>query len=77
MGDRSVKEILHTVGLLNSIQSPADLKQLPRSRLPELAADIRKLIVEVVSCNGGHLASSLGAVELAIAIHYVFDTPSG
>jgi 1-deoxy-D-xylulose-5-phosphate synthase len=63
------------VGLLNSIQSPADLKQLPRSRLPELAADIRKLIVEVVSRNGGHLASSLGAVELAIAIHYVFDTP--
>ena len=75
MGDRPLKEILHTVGLLNSIQLPADLKQLPRSRLPELAADIRKLIVEVVSCNGGHLASSLGAVELAIAIHYVFDTP--
>jgi 1-deoxy-D-xylulose-5-phosphate synthase len=63
------------VSLLNSIQSPADLKQLPRSRLPELAADIRKLIVEVVSRNGGHLASSLGAVELAVAIHYVFDTP--
>jgi 1-deoxy-D-xylulose-5-phosphate synthase len=62
------------VSLLDSIQSPADLKKLPRSRLPELATDIRKLIVEVVSRNGGHLASSLGAVELAIAIHYAFDT---
>ncbi|MCU0601802.1 MAG: 1-deoxy-D-xylulose-5-phosphate synthase [Desulfobacterales bacterium] len=61
--------------LLESIQSPADVKRLPRSRLPELAAEVRKLIVEVVSHNGGHLASSLGAVELAIAIHYVFDAP--
>ena len=60
---------------LESIRSPADVKRLPRSRLPELAAEVRKLIVEVVSRNGGHLASSLGAVELAIAIHYVFDTP--
>jgi 1-deoxy-D-xylulose-5-phosphate synthase len=61
--------------LLESIQSPEDVKRLSRSQLPELAADVRKLIVEVVSRNGGHLASSLGAVELAIAIHYVFDTP--
>jgi len=63
------------MSLLESIQSPADVKRLPRSRLPELAAEVRKLIVEVVSHNGGHLASSLGAVELAIAIHYVFDAP--
>ena len=61
--------------LLDTIQSPADLKRLPRTRLPELAAEIRKLIVEVVSHSGGHLASSLGTVELAIAIHYVFDSP--
>ncbi len=61
--------------LLQTIQSPADLKSLPRSLLPELAAEIRRLIVEVVSRNGGHLASSLGAVELAIAVHYVFDCP--
>src|SRR5512143_892503 len=61
--------------LLDSIQSPDDLKRLPRARLPELAADIRNLIVDVVSHTGGHLASSLGAVELAIAIHYVFDAP--
>jgi 1-deoxy-D-xylulose-5-phosphate synthase len=63
------------VSLLDSIQSPADLKKVPRSRLPELAAEIRRLIVDVVSQTGGHLASSLGAVELAIAIHYVFDAP--
>lgn len=61
--------------LLDKINSPADLKQIPRSDLPHLAAEIRKTIVKVVSKNGGHLASSLGAVELAIAIHYVFNAP--
>ncbi len=60
---------------LEKINFPQDLKHLSKSELPELAAEIRKKIVEVVSQNGGHLASSLGAVELAIAIHYVFDTP--
>ncbi len=63
------------MGILNSINSPEDLKKIPRSELPALASEIRSLIVEVVSKNGGHLASSLGAVELAIAIHYVFDVP--
>jgi 1-deoxy-D-xylulose-5-phosphate synthase len=63
------------LGLLEHIQSPADLKKLPPRALPLLAEEIRRIIVEVVSHNGGHLASSLGAVELAIAIHYVFDTP--
>lgn len=61
--------------LLDRIDSPADLKALPRKELPALAAEIRERIVQVVSQNGGHLAPSLGAVELAIAIHYVFDTP--
>ena len=61
--------------LLKSINSPADLKKLSRHELPVLAEEIRKIIVDVVSRTGGHLASSLGAVELAIAIHYVFDTP--
>jgi 1-deoxy-D-xylulose-5-phosphate synthase len=65
-----------TVGLLDHIDTPADLKAIPRSRLPELASEIRETIVRVVSETGGHLASSLGAVELAIAIHYVFDTPN-
>jgi len=63
------------VGLLETIDSPADLKKLPVSDLPALAEEIRELIVRVVSETGGHLASSLGAVELAIAIHYVFDVP--
>jgi 1-deoxy-D-xylulose-5-phosphate synthase len=63
------------LGLLQQIESPDDLKQLPRTMLPELATEIRRLIVDVVSKNGGHLASSLGTVELAIAIHYVFDAP--
>ena len=60
---------------LQGISSSSDLKQLTRQQLPELAEEIRQMIVEVVSKSGGHLASSLGAVELAIAIHYVFDTP--
>ena len=63
------------MSLLAQIDSPADLKRLARSDLPLLAEEIRKQIVHVVSRNGGHLAPSLGAVELAIAIHYVFDTP--
>ena len=63
------------MSLLESINSPADLKRLPRAKLPELAAEIRQLILKVVSQTGGHLAPSLGAVDLAIAIHYVFDVP--
>ncbi len=61
--------------LLDSIQSPQDLKRLPAEALPALAAEIRDRIVHVVSKNGGHLAPSLGTVELTVALHYVFDTP--
>ena len=64
------------MNFLKNINSPEDLKRIPKSELPVLAAEIRKIIVDVVSKNGGHLASSLGAVELAIAIHYVFDVPN-
>ena len=63
------------MSFLENINSPADLKQLSRSDLPILASEIRKVIVDVVSKNGGHLAPNLGAVELAIAIHYVFESP--
>ena len=63
------------MSFLEQINSPADLKKVSRGDLPELAEEIRKFIVDVVSKTGGHLAPSLGAVELAIAIHYVFDTP--
>ena len=61
--------------LLDKIDSPDDLKKLKRSALPELAKQIRSTIVDVVSSSGGHLASSLGAVELGIALHYVFNVP--
>jgi len=63
------------LGLLETIESPDDLKKLSRSELPVLASEIRETIVDVVSTNGGHLAPSLGVVELTIALHYVFDTP--
>ncbi|MFZ2052794.1 MAG: 1-deoxy-D-xylulose-5-phosphate synthase [Candidatus Aminicenantales bacterium] len=61
--------------LLEKIQSPRDLKKLPPEKLPQVADEIRNLILEVISKNGGHLASNLGAVELTIALHYVFDSP--
>jgi 1-deoxy-D-xylulose-5-phosphate synthase len=62
--------------LLDKIEGPQDLKKLGLEELPQLASEIRELIIETVSEMGGHLASSLGAVEIAIALHYVFDTPS-
>ncbi len=62
--------------LINNIDSPDDLKKLPRSQLKEVAAELRRAIVEVVASNGGHLAPSLGAVDLAVALHYVFDSPN-
>jgi 1-deoxy-D-xylulose-5-phosphate synthase len=61
--------------LLDQIQTPQDLKKLPKEFLPQLAQEIREEIIQVVAQRGGHLASSLGAVELAIAVHYCFDTP--
>jgi len=63
------------VNYLQQIESPKDLKRIPRSELPELAKEIRKIIIETVSRTGGHLAPSLGVVELTIALHYVFDLP--
>jgi 1-deoxy-D-xylulose-5-phosphate synthase len=63
------------LSFLENINSPADLKKLSRSDLPILASEIRQVIVDVVSKTGGHLAPNLGAVELAIAIHYVFEAP--
>ena len=62
-------------GLIN-IPSPAELKSMSTSQLAELAAIIRKRLIQVTSVNGGHLASSLGAVELILALHRVFDSPA-
>jgi len=64
-----------TESFLDHINSPADLKGLKLADLEILASEIRDLIVETVSRNGGHLAPSLGVVELTIALHYVFDAP--
>ena len=61
--------------VLDKISAPEDLRKLPESSLPELARELRHFIVDSVSKTGGHLSSSLGAVELAIALHYVFNTP--
>ena len=61
--------------LLNTINSPADLKRLQASQLPLLADELRDYIIQSVSRTGGHLSSNLGTVELAIALHYIFDTP--
>ncbi|MFH1753724.1 MAG: 1-deoxy-D-xylulose-5-phosphate synthase [Candidatus Omnitrophota bacterium] len=62
--------------LLDGINTPDDLRKLRVEDLPALAGEIRKEIIETVSGSGGHLASSLGAVEIAIALHYVLDTPN-
>jgi len=62
--------------LLERIDSPADIRKLSLPELGELAQDIRDQIVLVVARTGGHLAPSLGVVELTIALHYIFDTPN-
>jgi len=61
--------------LLDIINSPQDLKKLSPEILPSLAQEVREVIISFVSSTGGHLAPSLGAVELTIALHYVFDSP--
>lgn len=60
---------------LNKINSPVDLRKLNEEDLPEVCAEIRSLIIKETSKNPGHLGASLGAVEMAVAIHYVFNTP--
>jgi 1-deoxy-D-xylulose-5-phosphate synthase len=62
--------------LLDTINSPADLRRLREDQLPALCRELRGRIIGVVTQNGGHLASSLGVVELTVALHYVFESPS-
>ncbi|HEY4744261.1 MAG TPA: 1-deoxy-D-xylulose-5-phosphate synthase [Desulfuromonadaceae bacterium] len=62
--------------LLDTINSPADLKKLKPGQLPALAEEVRRFLLETVSETGGHLGSNLGAVELSIALHYCFNSPS-
>jgi len=61
--------------LLTSINSPQDLRQLDKKQLPQLAEELRALIVESVQQTGGHISSNLGVIELTLALHYVYDTP--
>jgi 1-deoxy-D-xylulose-5-phosphate synthase len=61
--------------LLDTINSPADLRKLDRKQLPQVAQEIRDTIIDVVSRVGGHFGGNLGIVELTLALHYVFDTP--
>lgn len=61
--------------ILSQIKSPADLRALPEETLPELCKEIRSYLIGSLSTNPGHFASSMGAVEIIVAMHYVFDTP--
>ena len=75
MRRRSPKNRNGSSSLLDRVNSPADLKKLSVEQLPKLADEVRRLIVKVVSETGGHLASSLGAVDLIVALHYVLNSP--
>ena len=61
--------------LLDRVKRPADLRQLDKGDLPQLAAELRAEMIDAVSVTGGHLGAGLGVVELTVALHYVFDTP--
>ena len=61
--------------ILSKINSPSDLRNLQEDELADLCSEIRKFIIEHLSNNPGHFASSMGAVEIAVALHYVFNTP--
>lgn len=61
--------------LLNTINSPADLKQLTKEQLHKVCDELRQYIIDVVSVHGGHFAASLGVVELSVALHYIYNTP--
>src|SRR5471032_726311 len=61
--------------LLNTIESPADLRKLAAAKLPALAQELREFLIQSVSTRGGHFAAGLGTVELTVALHYVFNTP--
>ena len=68
-------EIYSKYPLLGEINSPADLRALPEKQLPQVCKELRDFIIESCSTNPGHFASSLGSVELTVALHYVYDTP--
>jgi len=75
-GTAAGEGISDQVKYLPGIDSPKDLRELPESVLPDLCAEIREYLISVVPEVGGHFASSLGAVELTVALHYVYNTPT-
>ena len=62
--------------LLDTVDSPPDLRALSKEQLPQLAEELRQEMISAVSVTGGHLGAGLGVVELTVAVHYVFDTPA-
>src|SRR6478672_7744416 len=72
---RSAQQSSTSPTVLSQIHSPSDLKRRPVRELEQLAGEIRQELIETVTTTGGHLGASLGAVELTIALHYVFDSP--
>lgn len=64
-----------TYNLLNSINTPDDLRQLNVEQLPKVCDELRQDIIKELSCNPGHFAASLGTVELTVALHYIYNTP--
>ena len=61
--------------LLDNIEFPADLRQVAETDLPQVAEELREFLLQSVCATGGHFASNLGAVELTVALHYVYNTP--
>ena len=72
---QKAEEELQAGNLLNSIDSPDDLKKLSQEQLPQVCSELRQMIIDELSHNPGHFGSSLGTVELTVALHYVFNTP--
>jgi 1-deoxy-D-xylulose-5-phosphate synthase len=70
-----IRPISNRTPLLDRVETPADLRQLPESDLRQLADELRTELIDAVSITGGHLGAGLGVVELTVALHYVFNTP--
>ncbi len=70
------KGLARVTSLLEQIESPADVKQIPRAQLPQLADEIRQFLLQAVAQTGGHLGANLGVVELTLALHYIYDSPT-
>ncbi|MBI4143547.1 1-deoxy-D-xylulose-5-phosphate synthase, partial [Candidatus Woesearchaeota archaeon] len=75
MEQEQLQDKREKTGILGKVDSPKDIKRLSRQQLKELSQEIRNKILEVVSKNGGHLGGPLGAVELTLAVHYVYNAP--